>query len=262
MEAIGRLAGGIAHDFNNLLTAMIRLYGHSSGTSLPREHPHQDRLTLIARAAERACSIDTAVACLQAGSKCWRCQVLDLNIVVDGLKDMLRRLIGEDIELVTVLAPSTGTVQADPGQIEQILMNLAVNARDAMPTGGKVTIKTDCVTLDQDYVSTHPEASPGDYVKLSVSDTGRGMDEQTLSRIFDPFFTTKEKGVGTGLGLSTVYGIVRQHQGHVAAHSTPGHGSVFEVLFPLCQESVRTVGERFQASVTSEGDRDNPGGGR
>ncbi len=238
MEAIGRLAGGIAHDFNNLLTAMIG-YANMLKMSLPKEDPNQDKLRQIGRAADRAASLTQQLLAFSR-KQVLEMQILDLNEVVEGLKEMLRRLIGENIHLVTVLDPSVEKINADPGQIEQILMNLAVNSRDAMPAGGKVIIETGCVTLDEGYVSTRPQMTAGNYVRLSVSDTGKGMDEDTLSRIFDPFFTTKEKGVGTGLGLSTVYGIVKQHRGHVAAYSSPGQGSMFEVLFPCAEKVVET----------------------
>ncbi len=159
-------------------------------------------------------------------------KALDLNACIFNIEKLLRRLIGADIELVTVLDPTLGTVKADASQIEQILMNLAVNARDAMPLGGKLTIESRNVILDAEYARTHAETKPGEYVMFSVTDTGVGMDEQTCARIFDPFFTTKEKGRGTGLGLSTVYGIIRQHQGNVSVCSEPGRGASFKIYLP------------------------------
>lgn len=251
MEAIGRLAGGIAHDFNNLLTAMIG-YSQILKLSLPKDDPLHDKLIPISRAADRAATLTQQLLAFSR-KQVLEMRLLDLNEVVAGLKEMLRRLIGENIELVTVLDPSLGKTQADPSQVEQILMNLVVNARDAMPSGGKLFIETSQLMLDEQYSVAHPEVTPGAYVRLAVNDTGRGMDEETLSRIFDPFFTTKEKGVGTGLGLSTVYGIVKQHRGHVLAHSAPGRGAVFEVFFP-CAES------RFEPIDTTSHPTSHPRG--
>ena len=235
MEAIGQLSGGIAHDFNNLLTAMIG-YANILSQQLPQEGPYQSKLAQINRAAERAAGLTQQL--LAFGRKQMLNKILlDLNSVITDFETMLRRLIGENIEIITVLDPCIEKVQADPGQVEQILMNLAVNARDAMPDGGKLTIETSVAHLDRRYVLTHPGVTPGRYVLITVSDNGRGMDSETLGRIFDPFFTTKEKGVGTGLGLSTVYGIIKQHEGHISAYSEPEHGTTFKVYFPLTKES-------------------------
>lgn len=244
MEAIGSLAGGIAHDFNNLLTAMM---GYSSilTQQLPAQGKYQEKLAQISRAAERAAALTQQL--LAFGRK----QVLDvkslnLNAVISDFETMLRRLIGENIDVKTFLDPNLGMAEADPGQIEQILMNLAVNARDAMPDGGTLTIETGEASLDGDYCRSHPEVTPGDYIMFAVTDTGRGIDAGTLSRIFDPFFTTKEKGVGTGLGLSTVYGIVKQHRGHINVYSEVGRGSTFKVYLP------RTEGTLERPSVSSQ----------
>ena len=239
MEAIGQLAGGIAHDFNNLLTAMIG-YSNMLMQEVPQTPRYQEKLAQIRRAAERAAALTQQL--LAFGRK----QVLDtrlvnLNTIISDLEEMLRRLIGENIEIVTLLDPDIGMIQADPGQIDQILMNLAVNARDAMPQGGRMAIETARVTLDEEYSRSHPEVAAGEYVMVSVIDTGRGMDDATVSHIFDPFFTTKEKGVGTGLGLSTVYGIVKQHQGHVSVYSEIGCGTVFKVYLPRRTESANLV---------------------
>lgn len=251
MEAIGQLAGGIAHDFNNLLTAMIG-YSNMLMHELPREARHQEKLIQINRAAERAAALTQQL--LAFGRK----QVLDtrlvnLNTIISDLEEMLRRLIGEDIEIATLLDPHIGVIQADPGQIDQILMNLAVNGRDAMPHGGTLTIETARAVLDEEYSRSHPEVTPGDYVMFAVSDTGGGMDAETLAHIFDPFFTTKDKGVGTGLGLSTVYGIVKQHQGHVSVYSEMGQGTVFKVYLP-------SKGEATDSIPTTPLQRSKPGG--
>ncbi len=234
MEAIGLLAGGIAHDFNNLLTAMMG-YAELLRQQLPEGTPHWSKVCQIQRAAERAADLTRQL--LAFGRK----QVLDtkpliLNDVIADFERMLGRVIGEDVTIITEPVPDLGTVQADAGQIEQILMNLAVNARDAMPQGGTLRIETQNVVLDEDYVRGHPDAAGGDYVMIAISDTGRGMDAETLARIFDPFFTTKEKGVGTGLGLSTVYGIVKQHQGHLAVYSEKGIGTTFKIYLPRVHE--------------------------
>jgi two-component system, cell cycle sensor histidine kinase and response regulator CckA len=233
MEAIGRLAGGVAHDFNNLLTAVMG-YSNLLAQQFQKESPEHEKLSQITRAGQRAAELTQQL--LAFGRKqVLEIRPLDLNLIISDFEKMLRRLIGENIEVVTSLNPSLGTVCADPGQIEQILMNLAVNARDAMSDGGTLTIETANVSLGYQYARTHADVTPGDYVMFTVSDTGRGMTGGVLSRIFDPFFTTKEKGVGTGLGLSTVYGIVKQHRGHVSAFSEPGQGTTFKVYLPRVQ---------------------------
>ncbi|MCA1959632.1 MAG: PAS domain S-box protein [Desulfomonile sp.] len=230
MEAIGRLAGGIAHDFNNLLTAVLG-YANVLMQQIPHESRHQKKLIQIVRAAERAAGLTKQLLAFSR-KQLLDVRVLDLNEVISGLEEMLHRLIGEDIELTTVYANDLGAVRADVGQVEQILMNLVVNARDAMPDGGELSIETANVTLDEEYARKHSEVTPGPYIMVAVSDTGVGMDQATLARIFDPFFTTKAKGMGTGLGLSTVYGIVKQHHGHVAVYSEPGRGTTFKVYLP------------------------------
>ncbi len=233
MEAIGQLAGGLAHDFNNILTAVIG-YANLMLNDLPKGQSGRDRLHLITRAAERAADLTRQLLAFS------RKQVLDMKVmhldeIISDLERLLTRLIGEDIELVTVLNAAAARVQADPVQIQQILMNLAVNARDAMPEGGQLTIETGNAFLDEDYSRMHPEVRPGPYVMFAVSDSGQGMDSSTLARIFEPFFTTKEKGVGTGLGLATVYGIVKQHQGHINVYSELGRGTTFKVYFPRAE---------------------------
>lgn len=252
MEAIGLLAGGIAHDFNNLLTAMMG-YAELLRQQLPEGMPHWKKVCQIQRAAERAADLTKQL--LAFGRK----QMLDakpliLNEIIADFERMLRRVIGEDVTIITEPAPDLGTVQADAGQIEQILMNLAVNARDAMPQGGTLTIETHNVALDEDYVKSHPDAVCGDYVMIAMSDTGRGMDPDTLARIFDPFFTTKEKGVGTGLGLSTVYGIVKQHQGHLAVYSEAGIGTTFKIYLPRVYQEPEPQPQPGPSSPGPDGD--------
>ncbi len=233
MEAVGTLAGGIAHDFNNLLT-VITGYSYMLKEALADDRKLAEDITQIEQAAEKAAGLTRQLLAFS------RRQVLEpktivLNDVVRGMEKMLRRVIGEDIELITVPSPDLGLVRADPGQIEQVLMNLAVNARDAMPKGGKLVFETDNVELDEAYARSHMGARTGNYVQLAVSDTGTGMDAETMQHIFEPFFTTKGLGRGTGLGLSTVYGIVKQSGGYIWAYSEPGHGTTFKIYLPLVQ---------------------------
>ncbi|MEW6349513.1 MAG: PAS domain S-box protein [Thermodesulfobacteriota bacterium] len=230
MEAIGRLAGGIAHDFNNLLTAMIG-YSNMLLQQMPQRDAHRDKIVQINRAADRAAELTRQLLAFSR-KQVLQVAVIDLNDVVTDLEKMLRRLIGEDINLVTALRAAQPRVRADPGQVEQIMVNLAVNARDAMREGGTLIIETANMVLDEGYTKTHMSVKSGMYVMLAFSDTGEGMDADTLSRIFEPFFTTKPKGRGTGLGLSTVYGIVKQHEGHIEAYGEPGRGTTFKVYLP------------------------------
>jgi two-component system cell cycle sensor histidine kinase/response regulator CckA len=230
MEAIGRLAGGVAHDFNNLLNVIIG-YAEILKRKLPADNAQRRNLEEILKASDRAATLTRQLLAFS------RKQVLqprdmDLNLIVSDMDKMLRRLIGEHIQLATSLGTNVGLVRADPGQIEQVIMNLAVNARDAMPAGGTLVIETAEVEVSASAAQTGAELEPGTYVLLSVGDTGHGMDPHTLSRIFEPFFTTKELGRGTGLGLSTVYGIVQQSGGHVNVSSTPGRGTSFNVYLP------------------------------
>ncbi|MBI2838995.1 MAG: PAS domain S-box protein [Acidobacteria bacterium] len=253
MEAVGRLAGGIAHDFNNLLTAIL---GYSSllSTQLGEQHPLGPQVVEIRKAAERAAELTRQL--LVFGRK----QVLlpklvFLNDIVSNVDRMLRRIIGEDIELNLVLETDLGRVTADPGQIEQIILNLAVNARDAMPDGGRLTIETHNVELDEAYALDHASVRPGPYVVLIVADTGVGMEPETLSRIFEPFFTTKEIGKGTGLGLATAYGIVQQSGGHIWVYSEPGKGATFKVYLPRVG-----IGDESEAGLEPDAVEDIPRG--
>jgi signal transduction histidine kinase len=230
LEAVGRLAGGISHDFNNILTAIL---GYSDLTlqRLLDGDPLKRNLLEIRNASVRAAALTRQLLAFSR-KQVLQPITLDLNSVVQDLERMLARMIGEDIELTTSLNHELGNVRADPGQMEQVIMNLVVNARDAMPDGGKLMIETDNVELDESYAQRHLSVSPGPYIMLAVSDTGTGMDSDTLEHMFEPFFTTKEAGKGTGLGLSTVYGIVKQSGGNIFVYSEMGRGTTFKIYLP------------------------------
>jgi two-component system cell cycle sensor histidine kinase/response regulator CckA len=244
MDSVGRLAGGVAHDFNNLL-GVITGYGELLGKRIPDDPQLKKYVSDILRAAERAAGLTRQLLAFSR-KQVLQPQILDLNTLVGEMEKMLRRLIGEDVQLITVFDDRLQRVQADPGQIEQVLMNLAVNARDAMPRGGRLTIETANLDLDATYARSRPDVKPGPYVMLAVSDTGHGMDPEVLGHIFEPFFTTKEPGKGTGLGLSTVHGIVKQSGGHIFVYSEPNHGTTFKVYLPRLEE-VETVAEATSA---------------
>jgi two-component system, cell cycle sensor histidine kinase and response regulator CckA len=229
MEAIGRLAGGVAHDFNNLLT-IINGYGSLMLDALPAEDPNGELVRGVIAAGERASGLTRQLLAFSRKAIV-EPRVLDLKALVTDVERMLRRIVGEDIQLAVAADPGTGAVRADPGQVEQVILNLVVNARDAMPRGGRITIEVRNVELDESYSRTHPDARPGPHVLLAVTDTGCGMDPATLARAFEPFFTTKGDH-GTGLGLATVHGIVRQGGGHVGVYSEVGRGTAFKVYLP------------------------------
>ena len=235
MEALGQLAGGVAHDFNNLL-GVIQGYGELLIKHHAGDDTSTNRLTQILQAASRAAALTRQLLTFSRQQPLLA-KPLDLNLVVDGLEPMLRRLITEDIQIVTVLDERLHRVKADPTQVEQVLMKLVINARDAMSAGGQLTIETGNLAVGESYLATHPDATPGPHAMLAVSDTGHGMGADTLLHVFEPFFTTKEQGKGTGLGLATVYGIVRQSGGHVAVYSELGRGTTFKVYLPRTEEA-------------------------
>lgn len=248
MEAIGQLAGGVAHDFNNLLTVIIG-YGELTLGALGGDHPAAGYVREMRAAGERAATLTRKLLAFSR-KQVLVTEVVNLNDVVTDTVKMLQRLIGENIELTAVLAPRTALVRVDPSQIEQVVINLAVNARDAMPQGGQLFIETSMSEWDENYCRRHPGSRPGSYTQLSVTDTGIGMSAEILERIFEPFFTTKEAGKGTGLGLATVYGIVKQSEGFIEVTSQVGVGSCFRLYFPPAQSDlgVQTAKERAEAS--------------
>lgn len=252
LEAIGSLAGGIAHDFNNLLVPILG-YVELSLLDLAPESRLYANLAQVRKAAEQAANLTRQILAFSR-QQVLELSILDLNVIVEEFKKMIQRLIGEDIELRTILTAAPYPVKADKGQIEQVLMNLAVNSRDAMPEGGRLTIETANVLLDEAYVQKYAsDLPPGPYVMLAVSDTGQGMDAETQKRIFDPFFTTKESGKGTGLGLATVFGIVKQHQGSIWVYSEPGRGTTFKIYLPQAKNTAQpaTTPPPIDGSLTS-----------
>jgi len=247
MEAVGRLAGGVAHDFNNMLSVILS-YTEILLSDLPSGDPLRPDLEEIRKAGLRATNLTRQLLAFSRRQVMQR-RALDLNRVVQGLEAMLRRLLGADIELSVAGQPSLWSVKADAGQIEQVIMNLAVNARDAMPTGGKLVVETKNTELTGQDARERLGVKPGSYVMLAVTDSGIGMDKETQARIFEPFFTTKDQGKGTGLGLSTVFGIVAQSDGHIWAESEPNRGSTFKIYFPKSEESAKTASSPPSISV-------------
>jgi nitrogen-specific signal transduction histidine kinase/CheY-like chemotaxis protein len=251
MEAVGLLAGGIAHDFNNMLNVIV---GYSDlvldrvGTQQSLTGPVEQ----IKKAGLRAAVLTRQLLAFSR-KQVLQPRVLDLNAVVNNVSKMLLRMIGEHISLSMIAGVSLGSVQADLGQIEQILMNLVINSRDAMPQGGKIVIETANTDLDENYAKAHHPVVPGVYVMLSVRDTGCGMDEKTIARIYEPFFTTKPLGEGTGLGLSTVYGIVKQSGGHIWVYSEPGKGTTFKIYLPRVDQSAESLLRPKTETPTFEG---------
>src|SRR6059036_1306478 len=245
MEAMGRLAGGVAHDFNNILTA-ITGYADLLLEDLAATDPRRQDADEIHKAADRAAGLTRQLLAFSR-QQVLQPTVLEVNKLVSDLEKMLRRLLGEDVELSTRLALTKGRVKADPGQLEQVVMNLAVNARDAMPNGGKLTLETANVDLDEAYAADHYPARAGPFVMLAVSDTGIGMSEETQAHMFEPFFTTKEKGKGTGLELATVYGIIKQSGGFIWVYSEVGHGTTFKLYLPRVEELAERAAAPAQA---------------
>jgi CheY-like chemotaxis protein len=241
----------VAHDFNNLLTAIIG-NAELALDSLPADHMVRADIGEITRAAGRAAGLTRQLLAF-ARKQIIEPRVIDLNQLILEMDALLRRLIGEDVELVTLPAPGLGNVKADPGQVEQVIINMAVNARDAMPRGGKLTIETHNVVLDQEYARQHLNVVAGRYVLLAISDTGIGMDESTRERIFEPFFTTKQQGRGTGLGLPMCYGIIRQHNGYIWVYSEPGQGTTFKVYLPQIDEPTETLAQALDANASPRG---------
>jgi two-component system, cell cycle sensor histidine kinase and response regulator CckA len=234
MEAVGRLAGGVAHDFNNMLT-VITGYGTMVLEEFQDQNPVREHVEEILSAANRAAALISQLLAFSRQQP-MRPQVINLNALIANTEKMLSRLIQEDVALELILQDGLGSVKGDPAQVEQAIVNLVVNARDAMPAGGRITVETADVCLDESYASTHMGVQPGEFVMIAVSDTGEGMDEDVLRRVFEPFFTTKEQGKGTGLGLATVYGMAKQNGGDVWVYSEPGKGTTFKLYLPSVDE--------------------------
>ncbi len=251
MEAVGRLAGGIAHDFNNSLT-LIKISAQMAQMELKEGDSLRERINTIIAATDRSANLARQLLAFSR-KQIMEMKVIDLNLLIKDLDKMLHRVIGEDIELIYELAEDLHKVKVDPGQIEQVILNLTLNSRDAMPQGGKLIIETANTQLDEDYARSHLETKVGKYVMLSVTDTGIGMAPEVKAHLFEPFFTTKEKGKGTGLGLSTVYGIVKQSNGHIWVYSEPGKGSTFKIYLPVVEEPAEEVRRREEGAGILKG---------
>jgi PAS domain S-box-containing protein len=241
LQSIGRLAGGVAHDFNNLLTAILG-NAELALIDLPEDHPAGESVREIVKAAERAASLTRQLLSF-ARKQMIEPVPLDLSAVVSGSIEMLRRLLGEDVEILAELREGLDIIEADPGQVQQLLVNLTVNARDAMPDGGRLVIETANLAVGDEYRAAHPEVRSGNYVTLAVTDTGTGMTDDVLAHLFEPFFTTKRQGEGTGLGLATCHGIVEQSGGHIWVHSELGIGTSVTILLPVAEGVARPVGK-------------------
>ncbi len=250
MESVGRLAGGVAHDFNNLLTAILG-YGELALMDFPEDHPAVEKMEIICSAGEKAAVLTRQLLAFSR-KQVLEIKVVNLNAIVDNMAKILARVIGADVFLKFNMKPQLPNVMADPGQLEQVLMNLAVNARDAMPCGGTLTIETSVEEFDNQHAQSHGGIKPGVYVVLTVTDTGDGMSNEVRERIFEPFFTTKELGEGTGLGLATVYGIIKQHKGGIWVYSEPGKGTIFKICLPAV-EAEATKPERKASVVNAHG---------
>jgi two-component system cell cycle sensor histidine kinase/response regulator CckA len=251
MEAIGRLAGGVAHDFNNMLSVVLSYTGLILA-DMKSDDPLRPDLEEIRKAGERAAGLTRQLLAF-SHQQVVLPKIVDLNQIVGGIETMLGRLLGADVEVTLLPAPRLGKVKADPGQVEQIVMNLVVNARDAMVHGGKLTIQTNNVDLDEHYASEHLGVTAGPHVMLAVTDSGVGMDKETQAQVFEPFFTTKDKGKGTGLGLSIVFGIVKQNGGHIWLYSEPGKGTTFKVYFPRTDETANPISSQPPGSEDLRG---------
>jgi two-component system, cell cycle sensor histidine kinase and response regulator CckA len=251
MEAIGRLAGGVAHDFNNMLSVVLSYTGIILA-DMKADDPLRPDLEEIRKAGERAADLTRQLLAF-SHQQVVLPKVVDLNQIVGGIEKMVGRLLGADVEVTLLPAPRLGKVRVDPGHLEQIIMNLVVNARDAMPHGGKLTIQTNNTDLDAHYATEHLGVAAGPHVMLAVTDTGIGMDKETQAQIFEPFFTTKEKGKGTGLGLSIVFGIVKQNGGHIWLYSEPGRGSTFKIYLPRTDAMAETISSRPPAAQKAGG---------
>jgi len=251
MESIGRLAGGIAHDFNNVLSVIMG-YSDLLLALVPPDDPMREQIQLIHDSGNRAATLTRQLLAFSRKQVLEK-KIISINSIVQDFLKILGKMAGEDIIFTTYLAEKSCTVEADPGQIEQIIMNLIVNAKDSMPGGGEIIIETAEVQLDRHYVDKRIEVKPGKYVLLAISDTGEGMDEDVLPKIFDPFFTTKEQGKGTGLGLATVYGIVKQHDGYIYAYSEKNKGTTFKMYFPACNKALKETKNKSTSAALLEG---------